>query len=206
MAKFKDITGQRFGKLTAVKLYPERKLGKAQWICKCDCEKTIVALGVYLRNGKTKTCGCSGGNYKHGGRWTKEYESWNAARARCSDPAHKDYKNYGGRGIIMCEAWKDFSVFLKDMGSRPKGFTLDRHPNQNGNYEPGNCRWIDRNAQARNKRNNRLLTYKDQTKTIAEWCEEYGIENGSALSARIYRLHWSIEKALLTPVKVIYRH
>lgn len=120
---------------------------------------------------------------------------------RCTNPNDKRYKNYGGRGITVCKRWRNsFEKFLEDMGEPPtKEHSIDRI-NNNGNYCKSNCRWVTRKEQNRNKRNNRLITYKGKTQCLIEWAEEYNI-NYDTLWCRIYKYGWPIEKALTTPVK-----
>jgi len=131
------------------------------------------------------THGCSSLN----GKKPPTYRSWSSMRSRCLDPKHKAYKNYGGRGILICARWESFENFLADMGERPQGTTLDRFPNPNGNYEPVNCRWATKAQQCRNSRRNRNIIWRG---------EELGIEP----CALLHRLrNWSLEKAMTTPVK-----
>ncbi len=137
---------------------------------------------------------------KHGytkrGAYPREYKAWVDVKQRCYNPKATRYEDWGGRGITVCDRWKDnFIAFLEDMGTCPPNMSLDRYPNQNGNYEPGNCRWATTQEQARNKRNNHLLTYKGETKTMSEWAEVLNIKY-PALSQRVNRLKWPVEKAL----------
>jgi hypothetical protein len=120
-------------------------------------------------------------------------------RTRCTNPNVPNYKDYGGRGIAVCERWRSFEAFLADMGPRPGlGYSIERI-NNDGDYEPGNCRWADRAQQSNNRRNNRLLTWNGETKTLAEWSRTTGLDY-AALLARLNR-GWSVERALSTPMK-----
>jgi hypothetical protein len=123
------------------------------------------------------------GNFKHGGttQFTKspEYVSWCQMRDRCSNPKNKRYPRYGGRGIAVCERWGDFSLFLLDIGKRPSpDHTLDRK-NNDGNYEPGNCRWATRAEQNNNQSHTRLLTALSRTLSVSAWAREMGITRES---------------------------
>ena len=141
-----DITGQKFGKLTA--RWPCGYAGVAKrvyWLCSCDCGQLRVVIKSNLMSGNSRSCRCTG-SPKHGrprrdGR-SREYHSWYNMKTRCSNEKYPGWKNYGGRGIAVCVRWKNsFENFLADMGQRPENTTLDRYPNPDGNYEPGNCRW-----------------------------------------------------------------
>ncbi len=156
-----DIKGQRFGKL----IIRERGIShdrKARWNCLCDCGKTVTVRGDALRSGKTKSCGClqvdvqRARNTIHGecprSGMTREYIAWRAMISRCTLVNGKEYEHYGGRGITVCDRWRhSYQNFLSDMGRCPKRMTLDRR-NNDGNYEPGNCRWATYHEQALNKR------------------------------------------------------
>jgi hypothetical protein len=164
-----DLTNQRFGRLTVLSKAGRDKWGQVLWNCKCDCNGYVVVTGGNLRNRKEKnSCGCVKAERfrktyrKHGHtrqwldngkvRVSPEYRSWQGMKKRCLDKNHVYYKNYGGRGIKICDRWvTSFENFLSDMGSRPPKTTLDRI-NPNGDYEPSNCQWATWQVQARNKR------------------------------------------------------
>jgi hypothetical protein len=164
---FKDITGQRFGRLIALELATEKRDGRTLWLCRCDCGKEKAISGKYLRTGRTISCGCARRgiphNFRHGhghARHNSErhylYRTWSRMRERCNNPNHHAYDLYGGCGITVCTRWNDFAVFLADIlgriGERPPGLTLDRYPDPYGNYEPDNVRWATRKQQANNRR------------------------------------------------------
>ena len=161
MPNFIDLTGQRFGRLTVLDI-SHRLNRRIIWRCICDCGKeTRTATIADLRSGNTRSCGClsreisSRVNLKHGhtsgGKWSPTFRSWADMRTRCFNPNIKKFKNHGGRGITICDRWDDFQNFLSDMGERPSGLTLDRIDND-GNYEPGNCRWATWSQQNKNRR------------------------------------------------------
>ena len=163
MPKTIDITGQQFGRLTALELVPERKHGGRCWLCKCSCGTLIIARADQLKSGDTRSCGClyaersKGLNRRHGQYQTAEYNAWAAMRQRCSNPKNKKYESYGGRGICVCDRWQNsFENFFADMGPRPSSrHSIDRIDNNSG-YSPGNCRWTTPDIQAKNQRKRRL--------------------------------------------------
>jgi hypothetical protein len=150
-----DLTGARFGKLTALRPGPPAPGPKTTWWVRCDCGNEKVVRTYNLRAG-TATCGCATLKHGHARRGTVKgtpvYRSWRSMLRRCNDPKQKQYHDYGGRGISVHPDWCDFAAFYAHMGDRPEGTTLDRI-DTDGNYEPGNCRWATRSEQRRNQRN-----------------------------------------------------
>jgi hypothetical protein len=130
----------------------------------------------------------------HGMRRHPLYKTWAEMRYRCENPAKHNYRHYGGRGIKVCERWQEFPNFVADMGGRPQGATLDRI-DLNGDYEPSNCRWATKTQQMRNMTTNRILTFNDQSKTLAEWSEITGLKVAT-IWARLELYGWTVEKAL----------
>lgn len=162
MPAIKDITGQRFGRLVALRIVGKAR--RARWLCECDCGHEYTVEGTMLRSGNTRSCGClqpqkarnrvwKHGHAQHGP--SKTYTSWANMLRRCDDSTGRDFEYYGGRGISVCERWRSFENFLADMGERPIGLTLDRIENDRG-YEPGNCRWATWSEQQINRRPKKL--------------------------------------------------
>lgn len=191
-----DITGERYGKLTAIRRIPSQS--PSRWVLKCDCGTQTTALLCNLRSGQVKSCGCAGSrqaigqkSLKHGHsvgfRKSRTAASWHNAKTRCFNKANAKYPEYGGRGITMCKEWtEDFQAFLRDMGECPDGHTLDRI-DVNGNYEPANCRWATLAIQSTNKRNS-IRAGDMPLKTFA-----------SSVGIDYKRLHYRIRKYGETP-------
>lgn len=158
----KNLVGKRFGRLRVVALGRPRQrpngLRRIYWVCECDCGNVIECRGDGLKCGDNVSCGCFAVDRvtTHGKTGTPEYISWRAMLTRCYNPNDKDFKNYGGRGIKVCDSWRlSFEAFLQDMGNRPSGATLDRKDNGKG-YSPSNCLWRSTKYQNRNKRGVKL--------------------------------------------------
>lgn len=162
----KDLTGQRFGRLTATTIAP-RTTRAVAWECVCDCGGRKTALGLNLIRGRTRSCGCLKAETSratllanqeaftkqpvHGLTNSPTWRSWAAMIQRCTNPARSNWPYYGGRGIRVCDRWHSFALFFKDMGLRPDGMTIDRRENS-GDYEPDNCFWATAKQQAANRR------------------------------------------------------
>lgn len=205
MGNFIDLTGQKFGRLTVIKRVENSKTKGALWLCKCDCGNETIVQSGNLKNGNSKSCGCLNRENllksitTHGLHNEKLYGVWKGMRQRCNNPTSPRYKDYGGRGIIICEEWNNFKNFYDWAMSNgyKEGLSIDRIDNNNG-YNPNNCRFTDRTIQSNNRRNNKIFTYKGQTHTLAEWASLYNM-NYWALWSRIKR-GWAIEKTLETPL------
>jgi len=205
-----DFTGMRFERLTVIKRVESPYKNGHAWLCRCDCGKEIIAQTGGLKDGTYKSCGCYARDMakkraKHGdardsGR-VRLYEIWNAMKGRCTRVNTVGYKDYGGRGITVCQEWIDSYISFREWALNngyADNLTIDRI-DVNGNYEPSNCRWATAKQQCRNTRRNFNITYNGITKTLEDWGAEYGIKPNT-LRYRIKKHKWSIEKALTTPI------
>lgn len=199
------MIGRKFSKLTVIQRDIDKPSGRHKpcyWICRCDCGNEISVITGDLKSGNTKSCGC----YKaerlsklrttHKKSRTKLYNVWNTMKSRCYNEKAEKYKDYGARGITVCDEWlHNFQAFYEwaMANGYEENLTIDRK-DVNGNYEPSNCRWSTTKEQANNKRTNRYITYNGETHTLAEWAEIRGITQ-SALRHRLAR-GWALDKAL----------
>ena len=191
---YKNISGMKFGFLTAIHPAGIDKNKKTLWKCLCDCGKEKLSPIGSLMSGNTKSCGCgrNAGFQKFidekrknafGIYHPRAQNSWSHMIDRCTNPSNKNFNYYGGRGIMVCDQWLDLRQFVADMGDPPVGMTLDRR-NTNGNYEADNCRWATPKQQARNTRTNVFVEYDGRKITIAELAELTGIP-GSTIYYRV---------------------
>lgn len=191
-----DMSGKRFSSIVAIRPTGVCSSGDTKWLFECDCGVLFEANGYYARSGKVTTCpSCSAervrlASVKHGKSETPEFFTWTDIQTRCHNKNATSYKDYGGRGIVVCARWREsFEAFLTDMGKRPTPkHSIDRL-NNNGNYEPGNCRWATNFEQANNKRNTHLLTIDGVTKPLSQWAKESGLSLGTM---------WQREKSGIT--------
>lgn len=213
MAKIKDLTGKRFGRLTVVSFSGKDDEGRALWSCRCDCGNIRVIKASYLSRGKTKSCGCLWEETKRKGRekarllkrkhglsGTRLYNIWKNAISRCNDSSDPKYASYGARGITFYEPWIEHFEYFFEWAMRngySDGLQIDRIDNEKG-YSPDNCRWVTQTENANNKRTNRCITVNGETHTLAEWARIKRISS-SAIRRRLI-LGWSEERAIETPI------
>lgn len=191
-SNFKDMSGFRTGKLT-VMARAGSKDALALWLCKCECGKTAVVSGELLRRGQL-SCGCARtGRITHGKSKTRAYAVWNRMIQRCTNPKIEHYPEYGGRGITVCDQWRDFANFFADMGECPVGHSIERK-NNDGNYEPENCCWLLTSKQPQNRRGNVYLTVGGERVCLAEAARRVGVPHHT-LRYRI-KAGWPQERAL----------
>lgn len=189
MGKKINILNKVFGRWTVIKDLGKVKQGvHCKWLCICECGTFRNVIGKDLRNGKSISCGCyqievikrvmTTHGQSRSAECSPEYESWCGMKARCYNINNSGYKDYGGRGIYVCDRWlgeNGFSNFLHDMGKKPSPIhSIDRFPNnQNGIYEPTNCRWATPTEQNRNRRSNRWILYNGENKILDDWAKQF---------------------------------
>lgn len=195
--RFVDLTGKQFGRLIVIERYGYTKGKHITWLCECQCEQKtkVVVSGNHLKRGMIKSCGCLRKEY------TSQRGKNNIKHGQgCVNPNDAAYKNYGGRGIKICDEWLDFSNFYEWAMNNGYEDTLTiERKDVNGNYCPENCKWATMKEQSNNKRNNHYLEYNGEIKTISQWADKLGISK-STISSRI-ELGWSTEDILTKPVK-----
>lgn len=203
MPAHKDITGQRYGRLVAVSPAGSGSDKGMRWNCVCDCgmEKIILGKHLWRKTGNVVSCGCWNSEkaktqFKtHGKSGTRVYHSWCAMIDRCENENNERYKDYGGRGVVVCERWRSsFEDFYSDMGDPPPGCSIERIENDKG-YEPGNCRWATAKEQGHNKRNNVYAELGGRRRLVRDWAADIGI----TYSTLVWRIQaWGVERALTT--------
>lgn len=204
--RYIDLTGKVFGRLTVISKAPATEGNRgARWNCVCECGNTTVSRSDGLNNGRTKSCGCHraelGGkrmvemHTTHGMCGTPEYRTWRSIMNRCTNPNDPSFKDYGARGISVCDRWESFENFYADMGDKPAGLSIERL-DVNGNYDPLNCVWADRETQANNKRNSHYITYEGVTKTLSQWAKYFNIPVWK-LNQRLTRDRLSFDEAII---------
>lgn len=202
MSRLINIEGLRFGRLTVLTRAQDAR--EAMWLCRCECGAETVAQGSGLRSGKRVSCGCTKGDARATHRLSADpiYKVWSGMMSRCYDSRAAGFKNYGGRGISVCDAWRESPAqVLADMGPRPPGMTMERK-DSNGDYSPTNCIWASHATQARNRRTNRRITINGETLCLMDWCARFGLHYSTA--ATRLRSGMSPELAVTTPTDTRY--
>lgn len=197
-----NLVGKKYNKLLVIK-EAFVKNGKRYWECECDCGNKTYRTTSKLIRGEIKSCGCLKRNFPIKIKGSRLYQIWSGMKGRCNNPKNREYTDYGGRGIKICNEWNEnsynFYTWAIANGYRDD-LTLDRI-DVNGNYEPSNCRWATWKEQANNRRNNNLIEYNGEKHNLQEWIEILPINiSHSVLWGRIYKYNWDIEKAFTTPV------
>jgi hypothetical protein len=207
MPAFIDLTGQTFGRLTVVRFLEMRR--QSYWLCQCVCGNQSEAAVGSLRSGAVRSCGClrvdtvRARELKHGMAHEPEYAVWGSMKARCHRPRDAGFAKYGDRGIVVCERWRSsFENFIADMGRRPSDDHSIERINNDGNYEPSNCRWATKSEQMSNRRgwgSVSQVEIRGVRKTTAAWARELGTSQ-TTIDCRIKR-GWSPERAVTQPVR-----
>lgn len=197
-----NLSGQQFNHLTVLERCGSDNRHNALWRCRCVCGNYKTTSSQSLKYDKIKSCGCKRKKHGHAPSKNKRgsltYSSWQNMVSRCTCPSYPSYKQYQDRGISICKRWRRFQNFLTDMGERPsKEHTLDRWPDNNGNYEPGNCRWATKREQANNRVTNLMFEYRGQMFTLADLSRHTGVSK-EMLRSRLCRSKkkWTVEGAL----------
>ena len=196
-----DLIGRKFGRLTVIERVANNNHGNARWLCKCDCGNETIVITSDLNSGHTRSCGClhletvKANGKTHGLSNTHLFRIWCDMRKRCTNPNQKHYHRYGGRGITVCEEWQSFELFYKwaMANGYQDNLTIDRIDN-NGNYEPNNCRWSTQKEQQNNRSTNKLITFDGETLNLTQWSEKTGISYRKLVD-RLGKLNWSVERA-----------
>jgi hypothetical protein len=208
--RFLDLTGRRFGRWVVIgyvgRIEPAKR---GSWLCRCDCGAEKALVSRHLIVGDSKSCGCLqrdlAGTHSitHGhtreNRRPPEYLIWQGMIQRCTNRRHITFGRYGGRGIKVCARWMgSFEAFFEDMGPKPSpSHSLDRYPDRDGNYEPGNVRWATSKEQTRNTRRNHWITYRGETLSMIEWAERLGMSYH--LIRNRLKCGWGVEETMETP-------
>lgn len=219
MGKLIDLTGERFGNLTVIErgevTASPSGARRTHWLCKCDCGNYKEVVSLDLRKGHTQSCGCLHNKLfgeisrrtwtTHAGSKDRLFSIWHDMNGRCKNKNHSQFKNYGGRGIKVCDRWANsYENFREDAlnagydeTAKRGECTIDRI-DVNGDYAPNNVRWVSTKIQNNNTRRNHMITYKGKTQTLAQWAEEIGIKDSTLLER--LRRGWSIENAIEKPL------
>lgn len=201
-----DITGQRFGKLVAVKSIYNKEKKITLWECKCDCGNTCFVRANRLVHNRTKSCGCLRNDSNkarittHGMSNTKVYNTWHSMKARCYNPTNHNYDHYGKRGISVCDEWRDsFEAFYEwaMANGYQESLSLDRIDND-GNYCPQNCRWTTTKVQNNNRGVSLNITYDGRTQNLSEWCKELNLPY-IRIYQRVVKYGYTFEEAITEP-------
>ncbi len=196
MPAFNDLTGQTFERWKVLEWAGKISFGRHTWLCRCQCGTEKIVIGNTLMAGTSRSCGCLALELvrTHGMESTPTYNSWARMKQRCLNPEYKQYSYHGGRGISICDRWLSFENFFADMGEKPNGTSLDRIDND-GNYEPENCRWATPKEQVRNRRNTVWVEFNGEKMPLGELANRVGIPD-NILRHRINR-GCSAEQAVL---------
>ena len=212
MTAFIDITGKKYGMLTVIRRLENAPKGVVRWECKCDCGNVVIVRSGNLKNGAVKSCGCLRSDIgkkstTHGMSKTRLYQTWVNIKGRCCHKNNPAYSLYGGRGISICDDWKNsFEAFARWAlaNGYQNDLTIERIDYNKG-YMPENCKWISMSEQANNRRSNVSITFNNETHNLSEWCKIYGKEYNLVYN-RIHKNKWNFERAMFEPVHIEKRN
>lgn len=218
MGKIIEMIGNKYGRLTVIERASVGKSGAVKWKCKCDCGNIVIVNGSFLRNGHTSSCSClqkdiaartakkmGMENKRHGMSQARVHNIWRGMKQRCEDHNAEDWPRYGGRGITVCDEWRDNFEAFRDwamVNGYRDDLSIDRIDND-GNYCPENCRWATDEEQNNNRRNSRMVTFNGKTMSLKQWANETGIPRGT-IAARL-RTGWTVERAMTEHVHKEHR-
>lgn len=204
-----DLIGQRFERLLVLIEMPRKNPRVRRWLCLCDCGELKIANQADLRNGNTRSCGCLQQEHRsmvsrfsrrtHSRSRHPLFVTWRNMMDRCYKSQHADFKNYGGRGITVCERWHQIENYIADMGEKPYPKATVERKDNNGNYCPDNCTWADRTTQCRNRRNTYKVLFNGENRILIELANEYKMPS-RVVWERVSRYKWSVKRALTTPI------
>lgn len=204
------MLGVKFGRLTPILKIRHGPAKIIMWVCQCECGNLSVARTQCLKRGESKSCGCLarmlardfmiGRNTTHGKSRSTTYNSWASMKKRCLNKNTPNYRDYGGRGITVCERWMKFENFLADMGEKPSSIHTLERKNNNSSYCKENCCWATMLQQQNNKRSNVRMSIDGVTRTLSEWCMESGI-NYATFYGRVFGRGWDAKRAITQPVQ-----
>lgn len=207
MSRLIDLTGKKYGRWLVIKRITVAGKQRVCWLSRCDCGAERTVQGNHLRSGASTSCGCysnektSERSRTHGLTGNATYICWKTMWSRCRNHNRPDFKNYGARGITVCDRWKNFRLFLRDMGFRPANLTLERIDN-NAGYSPSNCKWASRSEQNNNTRRVRHITFNGETLPPSAWDKRLGFPP-RCISKRL-RSGWPVERAITRPARAFY--
>ena len=209
--KFDDISGKKFGRLTAIRRcelpyngVKVRYVYPTKWLCVCECGSETLATHTSLKNGDKKSCGCLKVEREHGLCDHYLYSTWSGIKTRCNNPNSISFKDYGAKGVTMYKPWADsfilfYTDILAEIGERPSAlYSLDRPNTLTDNYEPGVLRWATDLEQTNNATSNIVLEFQGKTQTLSQWCSELNMKYQTVYD-RLQKLKWDTDRALMTP-------
>lgn len=205
MSNYKDLTGNKYNMLTVLRRLPNRG-NNAVWECRCDCGNITKVTSGNLKNGSVKSCGClrlKSTSTTHNKSNSRLYRIWAAMKQRCYNEDYVAYKNYGGRGISICDEWVNSFENFYDWAINngySDSLSIERI-NVNDNYCPSNCTWVTLTEQAQNRRTCYMFQYNNKTQNLAQWCVDLGLDY-KLIHNRIFKLKWSFERAISEPVHI----